>query len=204
MIGPRTVPHTTTSLGPAPQHNMTPSLPLELENLVIDSSLEELGVLQAQRRRAELRLVCRAWPDSIDMSRHLIVVGHDEVVNLSDSLRSGHAPAGSGQRVRSILVDVESASGAQPTADAVATLLRQVPNVERVELVANHLVLQRGRWTMDEAIVGALAQLGKIAHFRIGSGRSRDGPRLSNSVLERSVRRRSGQLACETDQPDII
>ncbi len=58
---------------------MVARLPLELDQMVIAESVRELGVVEAQRTRVVLSLVCRAWRDSIKLDEHIVVVGADNV-----------------------------------------------------------------------------------------------------------------------------
>lgn len=160
---------------------MMRSFPLELEHIIAEHSVDDLSVIDAQRRRADLRLVCRAWRDSIDLSRHLIVVGHNEVVATHQRICNQQSGTTVGEMIKSIRIEVKLNQTERSLSEAVSGLLGQVPNVGRVELLADNLALSRvGYFSAErgEDVIKQLLRLTKVRHFKFGD------PSTSNAKID--------------------
>lgn len=121
--------------------------------------------------RLACSLVCRAWRDSIDLSRHLVVVGHKNIARVADALEEGGGLHCKRSGVKEIYIRVEERGG--PTkAEAVGRVLKQVSEVEHVELVTTYAGMNDGTlgWvSIVPAIDEALTRLGQIKHFKFGT-----------------------------------
>ncbi len=148
------------------------SLPVELEQMVINQSLVGLGLLKGYQARIVLSLVCRAWREFVKLDKHLVAVGLANV----DRARAKLESSGTGHSIRTVYIYIDN-EGFEAGMLSVAGLLELVPEARAVHLVGEDDALSEQPWNwngdheLGEPIIRALTAMTNLAVFNLGRDR---------------------------------
>lgn len=146
---------------------MVRPLPLELDQMIIGFTLDGLNALDRHQASVNLSLVCRAWRDSIDLGKDLIVVGNDNVSKAANYFADRGASGDKRLLIKSAYIQL-SKQGSRARSQATARLVELIPNAERVELVAKCYTSFGTRGTgssLGLELLSALEKLSRVQHF---------------------------------------